>query len=70
MDREKDFKELKELVKTLAVECPMLDALPGCPLSALRDMPVAERPAAVEQMSMETLQQIVRFHSICMGARN
>ena len=70
MDPREDLNELKVSVKHLALNCPMKDPLPGCPLLALRKMPLGERATAVEQMNMETLQEVMRYHSICMRARH
>ena len=70
MDLKEDFKEHLGLVKELALGCPMKDALPGCPLSAVREMSMAARLVTVERMGVEELQRIVQHHTICMETRS
>lgn len=65
-----EFEVLRMWIQKLALDCPMKDAMPGCPLSAVRELPVNERLAVVDGMGVEELQRIMQHHSICLGTRH
>lgn len=70
MDFEEDFKGLRVLVKKLSLMCPMRDALPGCPLQRLRELPLLKRAGAIDRMSEEELRRVLQHHGICIGTRS
>lgn len=66
---EKYFSDIKVWVKNLTVACPMQYALNDCPFRDLRELPLAERLSAVDEMSLEQLKMITQHHSKCLHLR-
>ncbi|MEN8134566.1 MAG: hypothetical protein ABFS18_03385 [Thermodesulfobacteriota bacterium] len=63
------FSDIKVWVKSLAVACPMQDALCDCPISDLRELPLAERLAAVDETPLTQLNEIIQYHNKCRQLR-
>ena len=66
---EKYFSDIKIWVKSLTVDCPMQDALPDCPVNDLRELPLAKRLEAVDEMPTEQLEAITQHHRSCLHMR-
>ncbi len=56
-------------IRGLLVECPMGDPAPDCPLHKLREFPLAERMNMVKEMSIETIDQLIAHHQMCLRRR-
>ena len=66
---EQYFSDIKIWVKSLTVACPMQSAQSDCPVKDLRDLPLAERLSAVDEMSTVHLKMIITHHSKCLNLR-
>lgn len=53
----------------LANGCPIGDELPGCPLAAVRTMPLKDRFAVIRGMTDGQLDEILAHHTQCIRRR-
>ena len=56
-------------VVVLIIECPFGEALPDCPLSELRKLPLSERIEHYKLMTDEELGGITAYHEQCLKKR-
>ena len=56
-------------VIALMIECPLGEALLGCPAASVRGLPLTEIVKRVEELSEEELNRIIRHHRQCLDAR-
>ncbi len=56
-------------VIALMIECPLGEALLGCPATGVRGLPLAEVVKLVDELSEEELNRIIRHHRQCLDAR-
>ena len=66
---EKYGNDIKLWVKSLSLSCPAHQPLPSCPINELRSLPLSEKLATVDRMSMSHLQKLIRHHSECLRGR-
>ncbi|MHC5068435.1 MAG: hypothetical protein ACYTF0_07570 [Planctomycetota bacterium] len=64
-----DPSTLRAMVTGLAVGCPFEHALENCVLAQLRQIPLAQRLARLQQMSVDELRDIYRQHLACQQRR-
>ena len=56
-------------VKGILVECPFGNSLSNCPANALRNLPLEELIRAVNNMSEDQLEMVIKYHNDCMEER-
>ena len=56
-------------VKGLMIECPLLKALPNCPLKKYRSLSIKEKFKLVDEMSGDQIDTIVEYHQRCLHTR-
>ena len=56
-------------VIALMIECPLGEALLGCPGKGVRGLPLTEVVRLVDELSEEELNRIIRHHRRCLGER-
>ncbi len=67
----KDFpvEQRRTWVIALMIECPLGEALDGCPAAGVRGLPLDEVVELVDVLSEEDLNRIIRHHRQCLDAR-
>ncbi len=56
-------------VKGILVECPLGKPLTDCPANALRNLPLEELIKAVNDMTADQLEMVIKYHNDCMEER-
>ena len=67
----KDFpvEQRRTWVIALMIECPLGEALDGCPATGVRGLPLDEVVGLVDELSEEDLNRIIRHHRQCLDTR-
>lgn len=64
------LRDLQEAIFALSVACPFDQGNPcACPLHEIRKKNLKERYAWIQQLSEESMLDIVTFHHKCMKAK-
>ncbi len=64
-----DFAEKQGFVLGLVLGCPFEYSLADCPVNALRGMSLEDKTKAVKEMSEDTLNELITYHSECNKKR-
>ncbi|MCK5853219.1 hypothetical protein KAH27_09360 [bacterium] len=56
-------------VKGILVECPLGKSLNDCLANALRNLPLEELIKAVNNMTEDQLEMVIKYHNSCLAKR-
>jgi len=67
--KEFPLEQRRTWVIALMIECPLGEALDGCPAAGVRGLPLAEVVELVGELREEDLNRIIRHHRQCLDTR-
>lgn len=67
--KEFPLEQRRTWVIALMIECPLGEALDGCPATGVRGLPLTEVVKLVGELSEDELNRILRHHRQCLDTR-
>jgi hypothetical protein len=62
-------QEMQNWAIDIVTNCHFGSALPDCPCSEIRKLPIIERIAVVEKLSDQELEKLLNYHWKCSSER-
>ena len=64
-----NFEDKKIWVKGLVIHCPMGESVKDCPANKIRLLPIPERLRIVDEMTEDSVDEIIDHHYKCLAER-